>query len=91
MCLSITVPSNAARTSNDARCSLLDDGEHVAGLDRVADVLPHLADDAGEARGDVCDAVGVRAHLAGELDAEVDLARGPRSRGGRPSARSRRP
>jgi hypothetical protein len=52
----------------------LEHGQYVAGADAVADVGAHLAHRAGEARRDVRGAIGVRPHLARQLDGEVDDA-----------------
>ena len=46
----------------------------VAGAHRVADPLAHLAHPTGKLRRDVGGALGIGAHLAGQLDAAVDQA-----------------
>ena len=70
----MTTPSNGALQLERGQGLALDRRQHVAGAHRVADRARTSRTMTGEARRDVRDAIGVRAHLAGQLDADVDVA-----------------
>ena len=50
---------------------VLDDGDHLADRNRVAEALPHLADDSRKARGDLGNPVLVRDESAGESERDA--------------------